>query len=456
LAVLVVGTSPLYVAFCRLVIFDMMLSFFVCAAIFAGYLAEGKEGRSKNLWYLLGATSSAFATLVKGPVGFVLPVLVLCAFNWVDGHRGAWKRLLAPRNVIVFFALTLPWFLSVTYRYHDFAYYGLIEESFRRYTTPAFRRTGPIYYYIPWVLGGCFAWSVLLPESIMNAWRSRTRWARADRLFVVWAVVAFLFFSISKSKRSDYILTIVVALGILTARVFVLAIDHRNQRATAAVLRGTAGLVLASALAAGLLGTAMLRPELVARLARVRSEEVAWWQPVYLPAMCALMVVAAVAATARWRCNARWAFASFVLLPCAVLAVSGGGLKRYAEARSTHALASRIPALPAQTEVACLECFPTGLPFYLNRRVTIISKDGNELTSNYIMFMLRKTSSWPLTVVPASEFNRWLGEQNRPVYLIARKKARETLDAVAAHRGVGVTELVSGWWGALLPAPAGA
>ena len=38
LAVLVVATSPLYIAFARLVIMDMTLAFFVCASIFAGFL----------------------------------------------------------------------------------------------------------------------------------------------------------------------------------------------------------------------------------------------------------------------------------------------------------------------------------------------------------------------------------------------------------------------------------
>lgn len=455
LAVLVVGTSPLYVAFCRLVIFDMMLSFFLCGAIFAGYIAEEKEGGSRSRWYLLGAVSSAFATLVKGPVGFLLPLLVLGSFNWFDGRRGAWKRILAPRNAIVFFAITLPWFLGVIYQYRDFAYYGIIEESFRRYTTPAFRRTGPIYYYLPWILGGCFAWSLLLPESVIAAWRCRSRWARADRLFIIWSIVTLIFFSISKSKRADYILTVIVTLGALTARVFSLAIDGGNKRAMAAVLRGTTGLAWVSALAAGLLGTAVLRPELVERLAKGSSEGTKWLETIYLPAICVLIAIAVVAAAARWRRDARLAFATFVLLPCAALVVSAGGLERYADARSTRALASRISMLPPQAEIACFKCFPTGLPFYLKRCVTVVSNDGKELTSNYIMFMLGKTRPWPSPLVPVNEFDRWLGGENRPVYLIARKNERDALDAVAARHGVAVTELTPGWWGALLPAPGG-
>src|SRR6266850_2509350 len=452
LAVFVLGTSPLYIAFCRLVIFDMMLSFFVCGAIFAGYIAEEKEDASRKRWYVLGAVSSALATLVKGPVGFILPLLVLCIFNWFDGRRDAWKRVLAPRNFIAFFAITLPWFLGVTWQYRDFAYYGIIEESFHRYTTPAFRRTGPIYYYLPWIIGGCFAWSLLLPESVVAAWRSRSRWSRADRLFIVWSVVVFVFFSISKSKRADYILTVIVALGALTARVFSLAIDCDNKRATAAVLRGTMGLAWVSALAAGLLGNAVLRPEFVERLAKGSSEGTQWLETLYLPAICVLIVIAVVAAAARWRRDVRLAFAAFVLLPTAALVVSASGLERYADMRSTRAVASKISALPSQAEIACFGCFPSGLPLYLKRCVTVVTNDGKELTSNYIMFMLRKTVPWPSPLVPMNGFDRWLRGEDRPVYLIARANGREALGAVAARRGVALTELAPGWWGALLPA----
>ena len=45
LAAIVVGTTPLFMVIARTVIFDMMLAFFVCGAIFAGYLAETSGGQ---------------------------------------------------------------------------------------------------------------------------------------------------------------------------------------------------------------------------------------------------------------------------------------------------------------------------------------------------------------------------------------------------------------------------
>jgi len=451
LAVLVVATSPLYIAFSRLVILDMMLAFFVCASIFAGFRAEEDEPR-RSRWYLLGAASAGFATLIKGPVGFILPALVLGIFNRLDGRHGALKRLFAPLNCVVFFAIVLPWFLGVICHYSDFAHYGIVEESFHRYTTTTFRRTGPIYYYAPWIVAGCFAWSVLLPESIVAAWMARAQWSSADRLFVVWSIVLLVFFSMSQSKRPDYILTVVAALGALMARIFDRAFARGNGRAARLVFRGTVALVVVSTVAAGLLATSVIKPGTMERLLHVHSEEFTWLLPVYAPVMYGLILIAVTAALACWRGNLQIAFVAFLFLPLVVLTVGFRALALYAESKSNQTFASRIPELTSNTEIVCLQCFPTGLPFYLKRFVTVVSDGGKEFTSNYVIFMLSKVKPWPENVVPLAERDPWLAARDHPVYLIVRQNTREMLTSLAATRGTAVAELQPGWWGALLPA----
>ena len=226
LAVLVVGTTPLVVAFARIVIFDMVLALLVVAAILAGFHAEERDGPARSRWYVAGAICSALAVLVKGPVGFLLPLLVLIAFDLLDHNRAAIRRLFAPVNQLVFLLIVLPWFFGLALARHDFPYYGLVEESFHRFTTSQFHRSAPVWYYVPVVAAVLFPWSVLLPESIAAAWRGRARWTRADRLLIAWSVVVVLFFSISQSKLPGYVLTAVVALGMLTARVVDLAFEH--------------------------------------------------------------------------------------------------------------------------------------------------------------------------------------------------------------------------------------
>jgi 4-amino-4-deoxy-L-arabinose transferase-like glycosyltransferase len=440
LAVMVVATCPLFLAFSRLVIFDMMLSLFVCGTIFAGYIAEQKKSRG---WYALAAASSAMGTLIKGPVGFILPGLVLGIYHTADRRWSAFQRILAPLNLLVFFALTLPWFLGVNHYYPDFAYYGLVKESLERYTTDEFRRTAPFYNMALWVLIGLFTWTLLLPESIVAAWRNRRQLRNADRLFIIWAVVVVIFFSFSQSKRPGYILTTLVALGALIARA--LSNEKIVRRATVALavvcLAGAIGLRVTSSRG----GTILKVP------AEDRAEVTAAFTQLAVALLCGAVVVAAV-----WRRrNVPACIALFVGIPAMVFVVGFGGLKLYAATKSARALSERLPDLPPGTLFAGLQCFPTGLPFYRKQFVNVFSKDGDEFTSNYITFMLKKTNPWPPGVTKLADRDAWLAARKQPVFVLARGRDRNELQAIVAEQGGTVTNFATGWWGALLPAPGG-
>ena len=453
LAVLIVGTTPLVVAFARIVILDMVLAFFVTAAILAGYLAEERQGAARSRWYVVGAACTAVAVLVKGPVGFILPPLVLLALQAVDRRPGAVTRLLAPLNLVVFLAIVLPWFFAVAHQRPDFPHYGLVEESLHRFTTAAFHRTAPAWYYVPVIAGVFFPWSVLLPESLVAGWNARSRWSRADRLLAAWSVVVVLFFSLSQSKLPGYVLTAVVALGVLIARVLDRAFAQPDGVARALVLRGAGWLAAVSAAGALAIVAASSTPGGLPALLHARGSEVERLTPAAGPLLWSLTAVAVVAALGRWRRDLRVVCAAFALPPLLLLTVAFGGVRAYAEAGSSRQLAERVRALPPRTELACLECLPNGLPFYLRRTITVVTQDGSETTSNYVVYTLRRSAEWPEGVVRRSELDGWLAGRDQPVYLLANNSSRAVLNSIAARRQASVAALTPGWWGALI-APA--
>ncbi len=452
LAVLVVGTTPLVVAFARMVIFDMVLALCVTAAILAGYLAEEREGGARRAWYLVAAACAGLGTLVKGPVGFLLPPLVLLALNALDRRPGAVRRMFAPLNVALFLAVVLPWFVALSQRRPDFPYYGLVEESFHRFTTARqFHRGAPFWYYVPVILAVFFPWSVLLPEAAAAAWAARRRLARADRLLLAWVAVVVVFFSISQSKLPGYVLTGVVALGVLVSRVLDLAWAQPAGRAGALVRR--AAVALAAIAAVGAVALAVLRASPAGPgLLGAGGSETERLAPALGPLAWSLAAIAAVAAVGRWRRSRGIITAAFALPPLLLLTVAFGGARAYAEAASGRALARRIPALPPAAELACLECLPNGVPFYLRRTVTLVTRDGAETTSNYVVFSLARAARWPPRpgVVPRDSLAAWLASLDHPVFLLANDRSHGALDTLAARRGAAVTPLVAGWWGALL------
>ncbi len=451
LAVLVVATTPAVVAFARIVIFDMVLAFFVIGAIVAGYVAEEYEGAARARWYLAAAAAAGVATLVKGPVGFFLPILVLTVWHLLERRPGALRRTFAPANMLLFLVIVLPWFFGVALRRPDFPYYGLVEETFHRLVTPAFHRTAPFWYYVPVIAALFFPWSVLLPESALAAWRARARLTRADRLLLVWAVVVPLFFSLSQSKLPGYVLTAVVALGILVARVLDLAFERPGARAHRLAVRGAWALAAAAAAVTVIAALGAGRGAPGGLLVAAGGTELARLQPALAPLAWAFGAVALLSAAAGWRRDLRLACAAFAVPPLLLLTVAFGGARAYAEADSARSLARQVPALAPGVELACLECLPNGLPFYLGRTITLVTRDGNETTSNYVTFLLRRTSAWPPGVVRLDGLDRWLAWRDHPVFLMADAPHRGALDSLAAAYAVPVRALAARWWGALLP-----
>jgi len=456
LAAIVIATTPLFATNARTVIFDIALAFFTCSAIFCGFLAETFEGKAQRNWYLLGAASAGLGTLVKGPVGFLVPMLVLLVFNRVERRKGAWKRLLAWPNVVIFLAVTLPWFIGLCVAHRDFLHYGLVEESFHRFTSAkTFHRSQPFYFYLIVVAAAFFPWSLLLPEAALAAWKERWATQSADRLCLVWALVVVLFFSLSQSKLPGYILSVTVASGILIARLIEAALRTPASRAVRLMGRATAVFAVICLLSAIVVIAGAPHSRLLAKPIGIPAADAESLGNACLPLAGLAMAFGVFAAVARWRRRALLCFFCLALFPPIFPVVGLRAFDLIFEAKSGRRMASQLSTLPKDTELACLECFPNGLPFYLGRTATLISKDGGELTSNYIIYSLKKAALSPPQVVPLTNFERWLASRKTPVFLIARQSNCEKLQTIAAARSGRIEQLPSPYLGVQLPPPSG-
>ena len=455
MAVIIIASMPLYLVFARTVIFDMALAFFVSAAIFAGHHAEEYDGKSRRNWYLLGALAAGLATLVKGPVGFLIPGLVLFIFYRVEGRRGVWQRFFAPLNLLVFFGVTLPWFIGLSLQHHDFPYYGLIEESFHRFTTTTFHRTQPFYFYALIVAGLFLPWSFILPEAAVAAWKNKKMMSSADRLCLVWAVVVVIFFSLSKSKLPGYILTVTVACGILTARFFERAMTAPDGKATRIIGRAVITLAVLSLVIAAAAIFLLPRMALLARPLGLSVGDAETLGHHFITPIILLFIFAALGLLARFRCDVSLGFAIFAVFPLLLFTLNFGAIEVIFNIKSARQLSQKIPILPPAIGLAFWECFPSGLPFYLGRTATLITRDGSELTSasNYILFRLKNDPAWPANLVALTNFDRWISQRTQPIYLIAREKSRATLETLPGVRPADIQPLAPPYIGVLLTPP---
>src|SRR5208283_3501949 len=88
----IIATTPLVIVFSRLVIFDVTLAFFITLAMVCFWFAEASEFRRPGL-DLLMFLAMGLATITKGPVGSLLPLLSITAFQALRGKLRELKRL---------------------------------------------------------------------------------------------------------------------------------------------------------------------------------------------------------------------------------------------------------------------------------------------------------------------------------------------------------------------------
>jgi hypothetical protein len=156
---------------------------------------------------------------------------------------------------------------------------------------------------------------------------------------------------------------------------------------------------------------------------------------------------------ARCRRSASLCFLCLALFPPLFINAGFGAFEVVLDAKSDRRIAAQLSGAPPETEFVCLECFPTGLPFYLGRTVTLISRDGGELTSNYIIHCLKENPRWPEQIVPLADVDQWLASRKTPVYLLSRERDRSRLETIAAARNAKIQPISPGYLGLQLPVP---
>ncbi len=191
------------------------------AALLLAQHPEATRSQQRN-WMWVCWASMALAVLSKGLIGVVLPGFVLVVYTLVARDWALWKRLHLVTGLIVFFAVGAPWFVLISARNPEFAWFFFVHEHFQRFTSTVHNRNAPLWYFVPLLLAGFLPWLAQLPGATRLTFaRSETaaNGFRPTLMLGLWAILIFAFFSISDSKLPGYIFPIIPALAVLAALV---------------------------------------------------------------------------------------------------------------------------------------------------------------------------------------------------------------------------------------------
>ncbi|MBV8056567.1 MAG: glycosyltransferase family 39 protein, partial [Deltaproteobacteria bacterium] len=196
------------------------------------------------MWLVMALTS-----LMKGLLGFALPIMVIGVYSciaegWLElEHHLMHGRLslrihwLIERNRWFFNRCTTiavalagaiyfaPFAVSYAGTGSAKGLYMVYRENVERYFAP-FDHRGPIYLYAYVIFELMAPWSVFLPAALVYAHgraEAASTGLKSGRFVLAFFWTTFIFFTVSGSRRSYYLLPIVPAASILVARIFVAA-----------------------------------------------------------------------------------------------------------------------------------------------------------------------------------------------------------------------------------------
>jgi 4-amino-4-deoxy-L-arabinose transferase-like glycosyltransferase len=260
-AALILLLGGLVVGLGRLALTDAMLVLWTTAAGFAFFRAHhGPEPRRR--WYAAMYGALALGTLTKGPIGLLVPAVVIVAYLAVaGGWRQVGREAGLPWGLALFLLVAGPWFAAMWWLHGGTfvarAQGETLGRVFRTVTGPG----GTVLFYVPVVLIGLFPWSALLPGALVEVLRGARRRAAeslggaASVFAAMWIVAVLALFSLFQSRLPHYVAPLFPAAALLLA-----ARWPSRAPAPARAVLATLGLLCGgAAVAAAALGPLMAR-----------------------------------------------------------------------------------------------------------------------------------------------------------------------------------------------------
>lgn len=247
---------------------DMLLTFFLVAGIIQLYSwsERRKFGQLLCAWILL-----SMATLVKGPVGIVLPCLIFGTFLLTQKVKllpAIWKCVIVALPA---FIIPLIWYYAAYQVQGDAFLDKVFAENFGRFLRMDTATLGtdynlgvenPWYYYPVILLAGFLPWTILLIISLFfisykkpqgsvkacfkNCFNKIMAMDKVLLFSFIAIVIPLLFFTIPASKRSTYIMLIYPFISIFMARFFIYLAEMKPKalRISTSILVGISILMV--------------------------------------------------------------------------------------------------------------------------------------------------------------------------------------------------------------------
>ncbi len=218
----ILSTFIIFLFMAQVVRMDMTLTLLVTTSLYLFYKGIKESGRSICV-VLAGYLLIGIALMTKGPVGLLLPMIILLSYLIVTKRIHTLRYLYPARGFMITAVIPLLWLVLAGLQGGE-AYIKeiLLTQSTGRIIT-SFSHARPFYYYLLYFPFFFVPWSFFLLLFLDTGIRKRLVEEKEKLLFLLsWFLGTLIFFSLISGKVIIYLLPLLPALALLIARVFTL------------------------------------------------------------------------------------------------------------------------------------------------------------------------------------------------------------------------------------------
>ena len=192
------ATSLLFWILSHSVLTDQWLLLFTETALFSLYIGITENARFHTC---IAYGAAALAVLTKGPVGIVLPGLIILLYIAAERKSVYLRRVFRPEGILIFLLLCMPWFIYM-YTMHGREFLdGLLGfNNITRATVSEHPEENVFYYYLLLVPAALLPWTGACFYGITHFFRK----SGFPLFLTLWAGVTILFYTLMATKYPTY------------------------------------------------------------------------------------------------------------------------------------------------------------------------------------------------------------------------------------------------------------
>lgn len=221
LAAAIVATNFGYFSIGRMALPDLPLTFCITLAIWAALVSTLEQERSTRKFVILAALGFGLGFLMKGPVGVIIPALVIVPVLMIERRSIGLNPADIVMGFLIMLAVALPWYVVMWARHgSEYLQSFFIGDNLERFATDRFNDPRPWWFYLPVVAGGLLPWTPLALVwlgPITQFIRGRRSVGTVDLRLLLWAALPLIFYSLSVGKQPRYVLPVLPPLALLLA-----------------------------------------------------------------------------------------------------------------------------------------------------------------------------------------------------------------------------------------------